>query len=133
MRFTILATATAFCSGTLSAPIESGERGWDVFITTEPNWGDYKWGKLQWAPILGYGVCVDLKYTPFDKAISSFGPGKSIKCIVYDDYGCNGNNEPIFYSGYADMGWNGWDNRVSSYRCGYCTVGVDDGCRDHIG
>ncbi|PSN70474.1 hypothetical protein BS50DRAFT_571700 [Corynespora cassiicola Philippines] len=39
------------------------------------------------------------------------------------DYQCQGRNEPIWYPGYADMGWNWWDNRVSSYKCWYCDVG----------
>ncbi|KAF1958649.1 hypothetical protein CC80DRAFT_502592 [Byssothecium circinans] len=133
MRFALLVSAAAFAGKALSVPLLPGERGLWVYMTTEPKWGDHIRGFRQLAPILGLDKCVNLRGTVFDKSISSFGPGKSQKCIVYDDYNCRGKSEPIWYSGYAEMGWNQWDNRISSYQCGYCTTGKDEGCLDTIG
>ncbi|KAF2241784.1 hypothetical protein BU26DRAFT_571532 [Trematosphaeria pertusa] len=129
MRFSTLASTVLLSAAALAVPTKLAARSSRVYITSDPFWG-YREnsGFFQAFDIEGADKCVDLKGTKFDNAISSFGPDSGVKCIVYDGYNCTGQNEPIWYSGYADMGWNGWDNRVSSYECGFCTKGVDKGC-----
>ncbi|KAF2797048.1 hypothetical protein K505DRAFT_151410 [Melanomma pulvis-pyrius CBS 109.77] len=130
MRITFL-TSVALLSGTaLSTPlgiIERGERDLGFYMTTDPEWGyGHQTGERlhDWTSDPG---CVSLEGTPFDKSISSFGPDEGVKCTVYDETDCTGEELVIFHPGYAEMGWDGWDDRISSLNCSACFIGVD-GC-----
>ncbi|KAF2192670.1 hypothetical protein K469DRAFT_694740 [Zopfia rhizophila CBS 207.26] len=91
------------------------QAGAGVYMSTEPDWGYRETqGLWQWLRIVP-NLCHDL--TVYDKNISSFGPDKGLKCIVYDEHTCKGNKLEIWHPGYARMEWNGWDNRVSSFNC----------------
>ncbi|KAF1987667.1 hypothetical protein K402DRAFT_43369 [Aulographum hederae CBS 113979] len=86
-------------------------------MCTDPWWSNRETtGNCRVFPIR-YGACISLPGTPFFKTISSFGPDEGMKCTVFDALGCQGRSFDIWYPGYADMRWNGWDDRIQSYRC----------------
>ncbi|ORY17409.1 hypothetical protein BCR34DRAFT_596884 [Clohesyomyces aquaticus] len=94
---------------------DTAQKGPGVYMSSEPFWGFRETkGTWQWIEITP-GKCQEL--TDFDKVISSFGPDKGVQCLLYDQHSCKGKQLEIFYPGYADMSWNGWDNRVSSFTC----------------
>ncbi|KAF2109644.1 hypothetical protein BDV96DRAFT_651623 [Lophiotrema nucula] len=126
MHFTTSVPIAILLAAASSSPVNI-KRDKGVYISTDPEWGNReKSGLFGWKPFLE-NACQDLKGSPYDKAISSFGPDSGVACVLYQGYNCEGAQLPIWHPGYAEMGWNGWDNKVSSYACQSCAMGVG-GC-----
>ncbi|OCL06208.1 hypothetical protein AOQ84DRAFT_366024 [Glonium stellatum] len=66
-----------------------------VYICTDPWWASCEY----------FG---GVTYTDEPVCVALNGP--------FGDY-CSGESLDIWWPGYADMSWNGWDNRVTSYEC----------------
>ncbi|KAK3216802.1 hypothetical protein GRF29_1g1027601 [Pseudopithomyces chartarum] len=89
MRILTLAAISLFHASALAAPTESPFQSdpgdWGVYISTDWEWGNRETtGLFENFPVLGEDFCVNLVATGWDKTISSFGPAKGVKCVVYE-------------------------------------------------
>ncbi|KAJ4286690.1 hypothetical protein N0V90_012942 [Kalmusia sp. IMI 367209] len=63
MHVSVIASAALFCANTFAAPLQAGEKGYSVYLTTDEEWGHRETtGLYQNFPILGFGRCWDLQF-----------------------------------------------------------------------
>ncbi|KAJ9642502.1 hypothetical protein H2199_004883 [Coniosporium tulheliwenetii] len=64
--------------------------------------------------------CHNLTAAESNGGVSSFGPDKGVTCLVYDDYGCDSEDDGdmwgFSYPGEGDLASRGWDDRILSYK-----------------
>ncbi|KAF2500047.1 hypothetical protein BU16DRAFT_235198 [Lophium mytilinum] len=117
-----MATYTIKGTPSNTTSVEEVPPGSGVYFCPDKEWGhlDHRENLCAWISARyfdeGAAICINF-VDGYDNTISSFGPDRGLKCTVYDFSYCTGPSLDIWWPGYADMSWNGWDNRVSSYRC----------------
>ncbi|KAF2709769.1 hypothetical protein K504DRAFT_534084 [Pleomassaria siparia CBS 279.74] len=133
MSLSFIASFALLAHFALATPVEptrQAESVVGVYYTTDKNWGNGHTTGDRYHDTIETLSCRHLA-PPFVDSISSFGPDSGVKCTVFDTPLCisNGSSLEIWNEGYADMSWNGWDNRIRSFLCVTCIPDVDAGCR----
>ncbi|EON62902.1 hypothetical protein W97_02127 [Coniosporium apollinis CBS 100218] len=89
-----------------------------VYLCNSANWTGVCRHMLLDTP---QNVCHNLSAIEAEGGVSSFGPDEGVSCLVYDDYGCDSEDDGdmwgFSYPGEGDLASRGWDNRILSYKC----------------
>ncbi|KAJ9658137.1 hypothetical protein H2201_007918 [Coniosporium apollinis] len=104
----------------------------DSTISKRDDLGVYLCNSANWTGVCSHRLldtpdftCHNLTAIESEGGVSSFGPDngpdKGAKCLVYDDYGCDSEDDGdmwgFSYPGEGDLASRGWDDRILSYKC----------------